>query len=203
MFNLKFMIMKRNAIYSFLMLLMAALIVIPAMQSCKSKEKAQAPDDEVLIQTYCSGPEYFTDNEYFRANSVGESTDQVMSKKKALSNAKAELAGAIETTVKSVIDNYFSSYEANNVEDIRERYEGLSREVIHQKLSGIKTICEKQTKTKQGTYKTYIAIELAGDEIANAMKDRVSKDTKLEMDFQYEKFKKELEKEMENYKEGN
>ncbi|OYT12955.1 MAG: hypothetical protein B6I19_07695 [Bacteroidetes bacterium 4572_114] len=157
----------------------------------------------MLIQTYCSGPEYFTNNEYFRANSIGESTDQVMSKKKALSNAKAELAGSIETTVKAVIDNYFSSHEANNVEDIREKYEGLSREVIKQELSGIKTICEKQTKTKQGTYKTYIAIELAGDEITNAMKDRLSKDTKLEIDFQYEKFKGELEKEMEDYKGGN
>jgi hypothetical protein len=195
--------MKKNALPSFLMLVLAALIIVPAIQSCKSKKEAQAPDDEVLIQTYCSGPDYFSDNEFFRANSVGESTDQVMSKKKALSNAKAELAGSIETTVKSVIDNYFSSYEANNVEDIRERYEGLSREVIKQELSGIRTICEKQTKTKQGTYKTYIAIELAGDEILNGMKDRISKDKKLEMDFQYEKFKKELEKEMENYKEGN
>ncbi len=195
--------MKKNSLRTFLMMVLAAIIIVPTMQSCKSKKEAQVSDDEVLIQTYCSGPEYFTDNEYFRANSIGESTDQVMSKKKALSNAKAELAGSIETTVKAVIDNYFSSHEANNVEDIREKYEGLSREVIKQELSGIKTICEKQTKTKQGTYKTYIAIELAGDEITNAMKDRLSKDTKLEIDFQYEKFKDELEKEMENYREGN
>jgi len=171
--------MKKKSLRTFLMLVLAAIIIVPTMQSCKSKKEAQVSDDEVLIQTYCSGPEYFTNNEYFRANSIGESTDQVMSKKKALSNAKAELAGSIETTVKAVIDNYFSSHEANNVEDIREKYEGLSREVIKQELSGIKTICEKQTKTKQGTYKTYI------------------------IDFQYEKFKGELEKEMEDYKGGN
>jgi hypothetical protein len=195
--------MKKNALRTFLMMVLAAIIIVPSMQSCKSKKEIQAPDDEVLIQTYCSGPEYFTDKDFFRANSLGESTDQVMSKKKAMSNCKQELAGSIETTVKAVIDNYFSSHEANNTEDIREKYEGLSREVIKQELSGIKTICEKQTKTKQGTYKTYLAIELAGDEIANAMKDRLSKDTKLEIDFQYEKFKEELEKEMENFKDGN
>lgn len=188
---------------SFFLLMLAAIFMVPALNSCKSSKETKAPEDEVLVQTYCSGPEYFTNAEYFRANSVGESTDQVMSKKKALSNAKQELAGAIETTIKAVIDNYFSSYEANNVEDVRERYEGLSREVINQKLNGIKTICEKQTKTKDGNYKTYVAIELAGDEILNAMNDRVSKDTKLEMDFQYDKFKKELEKEMENYKGNN
>ena len=195
--------MKKNSLRTFLMMVLAAIIIVPTMQSCKSKKEAQAPDEEVLIQTYCSGPEYFTDNEYFRANSIGESTDQVMSKKKAMSNCKQELAGSIETTVKAVIDNYFSSHEANNVEDIREKYEGLSREVIKQELSGIKTICEKQTKTKQGTYKTYLAIELAGDEISNAMKDRLSSDTKLEIDFQYEKFKDELEKEMESFNDGN
>jgi len=196
--------MKKRTFRTILMMVLAAIIIVPSMQSCKSKkEVVQAPDDEVLIQTYCSGPEYFTDGEFFRANSLGESTDQVMSKKKAMSNCKQELAGSIETTVKAVIDNYFSSYEANNVEDIREKYEGLSREVIKQELSGIKTICEKQTKTKQGTYKTYLAIELAGDEISNAMKDRLSNDTKMEIDFQYEKFKEELEKEMENFKNGN
>jgi hypothetical protein len=114
--------MKKNALRTFLMLVLAAIIIAPSMQSCKSKKEAQAPDDEVLIETYCSGPEYFTDKDYFRANSLGESTDQVMSKKKAMSNCKQELAGSIETTVKAVIDNYFSSYEANNVEDIREKY---------------------------------------------------------------------------------
>jgi hypothetical protein len=196
--------MKKNALRTFLMMVLAAIIIVPTMQSCKSKKDVQKPsEDEVLIQTYCSGPEYWTNKDFFRANSIGESTDQVMSKKKAMSNCKQELAGSMETTIKAVIDNYFSSHEANNVEDIREKYEGLSREVIKQELSGIKTICEKQTKTKQGTYKTYLAIELSGDEIVNAMKDRLSDDTKMEIDFQYEKFKEELEKEMENYKGGN
>jgi hypothetical protein len=196
--------MKKRVIQPLFLFLLAAFLMAPTMQSCKSKAAAQkAPDDEVLIQTYCSGPEYFTQTGFFRANSVGESMDQVMSKKKALNNAKTELAGSMETLLKAVTDNYASSYVANNAEDFRQRFEGLSREVINQKLTGIKTICEKQTKTKSGNYKTYIAIELSGDEILNAMKDRVSKDTKLEMDFQYDKFKKELDKEMENYKKEN
>ncbi len=195
--------MKRNLLRPVFALLLAVLFLAPVIQSCKSSKKTtKTPppsEEEVLLTTYCSGPEFFTDKDYFRANSIGESTDQVMSKKKAMSNAKAEIAGAIETTIKAVIDNYWSSHESNNVEDIKERYEGLSREVIKQELRGIKTICEKQTKTKSGTYKTYIAIELAGDEILNEMNDRISKDEKLRIDFQYEQFKKELDKEMEEY----
>ncbi|MBU2652349.1 MAG: hypothetical protein KKA81_15585 [Bacteroidetes bacterium] len=165
-------------------------------QGCKSKKEAPAPADEVEIVTYCSGPEYQTNSEYFRANQIGESLDQAVSKKKALSNAKADLAAAIETTMKATFDNYVNSRELNNIEEVEERYEGLSREVVNQKLNGIRTICEKQTKTTSGTYKTYIAIELAGDEIMSAMNQRLPADAKLKIDYDYEKFKQTFNEEM-------
>ena len=72
--------------------------------------------------------------------------DQSTSKKKAMSNAKADLASAIQTTIKGTIDNYVNSREVNNVEELSERFEGLTREVINQELVGTKTICEKVTK---------------------------------------------------------
>lgn len=165
-------------------------------QGCKSKKEVAAPSGEVEITMYCSGPEFQTDNEYFRAKQVGESLDQSVSKKKALSNAKAELASSIETTMKVTFDNYVNSRELNNVEEVEERYEGLSREVTNQKLNGIRTICEKQTKTEEGKYKTYIAIELAGDEIMSAMNQRLPADAKLKIDYDYEKFKETFNEEM-------
>lgn len=192
--------MKTNFIRSFLMIALMALIFAPTMQSCKSSKKAAAPEGETAITMYCSGPEYFSDDEYFRANNSGESTSQSMAKKKAISNARLDLASAIETKVKAVIDNYFSSYTSGQDIDDKERYEGLSREVINQELNGIRTICEQFTKTQNGNYKCYVAIELAGDEILNGMKNRISDDEKLKIDFQYEKFKKEFQKEMEDYK---
>jgi hypothetical protein len=182
------------------MIALAAMIAMPMLQSCKSSKQASKPEGEEVISVYCSGPEYFSDNEYFRANNVGESTSQSMAKKKAMSNARLDLAAAIETRVKAVIDNYFSSYTTSDAIQDAERYEGLSREVINQELSGIRTICEQFTKTKADTYKAYVAIELAGDEILNGMQKRISDDEKLKIDFQYEKFKNEFNKEMENFK---
>lgn len=170
-------------------------------QGCKSKKEAPTPSDEVEVVMYCSGPEFQTNNEYFRASQVGESLDQAVSKKKALSNAKADLAGFIETVLKATFDNYVNSRELNNVEEVEERYEGLSREVVNQKLSGIRTICEKQTKTTEGKYKTYIAIELAGDEIMSAMNQRLPSDAKLKIDYDYEKFKETFNQEMEKMEE--
>ena len=87
--------------------------------------------------------------------------DQVVSKKKALSNAKSELAASVKTLVESVTDKYVKSSEMNNLEQVEERFEALNREVIKQELVGIKTMCEKLTKTTEGKFKTYIAIELS------------------------------------------
>ena len=174
------------------------LVLALVISGCKSKEKAASTkdQDETLIEVYCSGPDYQSNNEYFRSNQVGESVDQATAKKKAMSNARAELAAAIETQVKGVIDNYVNSREMNNLEEAEERFESLTREVINQKLNGVKTICEKTTKTSSGNYKTYIALELAGDELMNAMNERLSQDDKLKIDYDYEQFKKTFDAEM-------
>jgi hypothetical protein len=192
--------MKTNFLKSMFLFALAAIVMLPALQSCKSSKKVAAPAGETALTMYCSGPEYFSDSEYFRANNSAESANQSMAKRKAMSNARLDLAQQIETQVKAVIDNYFSSYTSNeNIED-KERYEGLSREVVNQKLNGIRTICEQFTQTASGNYKCYVAIELAGEEILNGMKNRISEDDKLRIDFQYEKFKEEFNKEMEQFK---
>jgi len=162
---------------------------------CKGKEKAPKGETEVVVP--CSGPDFFTSNKFFRANSIGESMDQVTSKKKALANARAELAASIQTTVKAVTDNYTNSREMNNKEEVEERFEQLNREIVDQKLTGLKTICEKLMKTGDGNYKTYIAIELSADELVATYNERLSKDERLKIDYDYEKFKETFDKEME------
>lgn len=167
--------------------------------SCGKKDKVaeNTPKGEVLITTHCSGPEFFTDKKNFRANALGESIDQMTSKKKAMSNARAQLATDLETTMKVVGDNYVNSTEFNNKEEITETFQENARTVTNQVLQGVKTICEKQTRTAQGTYKTYIAIELSADELVQKYNERLSKDEKLKADYNYEKFKETFEKEME------
>lgn len=178
--------------YSTLMLVALGGVFIAG---CKSKEKAPKGETEVVVP--CSGSDFFTTNKFFRANSIGESLDQVTSKKKALANARAELASSIQTTVKAVTDNYTNSREMNNKEEVEERFEQLNREIVDQKLTGLKTICEKLMKTADGNYKTYIAIELSADELVATYKERLSKDERLKIDYDYEKFKETFDKEME------
>ena len=173
---------------------LVVLVAVALIAGCKGKQKAPSGEKEVIVP--CSGSEYFTTAKFFRANSIGESQDQVTSKKKALTNARNELAQAINTTVKTVTDNYVNSREMNNKEEVEERFESLNREIVDQTLSGIVTKCEKLMKTDQGTYKTYVAIELSAEELVSKYNERLSKDERLKIDYDYEKFKETFEKEM-------
>lgn len=180
--------------------LMAGVLVV-GFSSCKKNKEVQAPAGEVLIEQYCSGPEYFSNDEFFRANGLGESMDQATARKKAYSNARADLASAVNTTIKGTIDNYVNSREFNNREEVEERFEGLTREVINQELQGTKTICEKAVKvTDTGNYKYYVAIELSGQDLLGSMNERLSSDERLRIDYDYEKFKETFESEMEKMK---
>lgn len=183
--------MKHIINLSFVAVAAAAAVI----GGCKSKEKTPTGEKEVVVP--CSGPTYFTDKSTFRANSVGESMNQVTSKDKALTNARNQLASAIQTTVKTVTDNYTNSRSQNNKEDLEQKFESLNREIVDQQLTGIRTICEKLMQTKEGTYKTYIAIELSADDLVKKYNERMSQDDKLKIDYDYQKFKDTFDKEME------
>ena len=185
--------------------LMTALMLSGGMTACKSKKKAAEaatpPSGETEVKVLCSGPEFFTNDEFFRANALGESMDQATSKKKAMPNARAEMASAINTTIKGVIDNYVNSREMNNREEVAERFEGLTREVLDQRLTGTRTICEKVMKVDAtGNFKTYVAIELSAQDLLGAYNERLSNDERLRIDYDYEKFKETFEAEMNKMK---
>ncbi|MBX2943103.1 MAG: LPP20 family lipoprotein [Cyclobacteriaceae bacterium] len=175
------------------------LTLIFSCRSTQNQTTVEQPslskgEEEVIIP--CSGPEYFTDGEVFRANSIGESIDLSVSKRKAMTNARSQLAASIQTTVRMVTDNYVKSTENNNQEEIEERFESLNREVVSQELRGIRKICERYYRTTEGKYRTYVAIELSAQELVDAYYQRLQNSASLTIDFNYEKFKKALETEM-------
>ncbi|MFM7429807.1 MAG: hypothetical protein ACKO1F_07910 [Flammeovirgaceae bacterium] len=189
--------MKRIANYSLVIVAAVAAII----SGCKAKQKTPDGEKEVIVP--CSGPDFFTNNKVFRANSIGESMDQVTSKKKALTNARNELAQSIQTTVKTVTDNYTNSRSMNRKEELEQKFEQLNREVVEQTLQGVRTICEKLVQTKDGNYKTYIAIELSADDLVKQYNQRLSTDDRLKIDYDYEKFKDTFNQEMEKRSKGN
>jgi len=105
----------------------------------------------------------------------------------------------ISTTMKVVGDNYVKSMEVNNVEEVLERFEENGRTVINQELSGAVTVCDRLMEVnKSDKFKYYIALELDGEKIVKNYYKSLSKNDKIMVDYNYEKFKETFEKEMEN-----
>lgn len=179
---------------NYLFLLSLGVILALGVSSCNSPKKAVSvkSQGEELIEVYCTGSEYQSNKEYIRASAIGESLDQMVAKKKAGANARAELATLVTSVVKGTIDNYVNSTEMNNVEQVEERFEGLTREVISQQLNNIKVICEKQTRTTERKYKTYLAIEMNVKDLKETLNKKLSQNDKLKVDYDYEKFLKKF-----------
>ncbi len=176
------------------------LATVIGLGSCGAKKgtTVDAGPGEVEILIPCAGDQFKSDAEYIRANSMGQSQDMTLSKKKARNNTLQELSSKIQTTVKSVVDNYQNSTETQNGENISKRYEEMTREVIDLKLSNYKTACEKLTRTKAGLYRTYLSYEIKIDDLLTPLSEKISQDEVLKIDYNYEKFKKNFEEALKN-----
>ena len=173
------------------------------LAACGGSKNVAAPSGDVDVDRPCRGPEFMTSGEYYRASAAAISSDMTMAEKKAMTEARAALASAIQTHVDRVIQTYASSHNVGeDTEDVG-RYKEMGIQVTRQKLSGIRVICDKMKKTPEGKYRSYIAIELAGNEIQKEMNNRISKDEKLKIDFEAEKFKKIFDEELKKYAEEN
>ena len=169
-----------------------------AITSCKKKTTGANKGEEVLT-LHCSGDKFQNSKEFFRGNATGQSMSLETAKKKAMSNCRNYIASNINTTVKAVTDNYVNSRTYNNVEEVEEKFEFLSREVVKQELSGLKVICEVPTKKiidGKEIYTFYMAMELSGSDLLAKMNERISKDESLKIDYDYEKFKETFNEEM-------
>lgn len=173
-------------------------VIALAAVGCKSKKNQAQPinqnDVEVIVP--CTGVGFYSDGNAFRASGEGFSNSMTTAKDKALQVARTRLATEIESTLKAVIDNYASSYEMGMDEESKSKYEGLSRTVVSRELRGVITICEKMMKTPEGAFRAYICIELVGDKMLEGINNSVKNDDKLRIDYEYEKFKKTFEEEM-------
>ncbi len=175
---------------------MVGLLTLTLTTSCGSSKDTNKGEN--VINMYCHGSEFQSDKEHFRFSDFAESTDYSMAKDKAYNRVKTGLAGMINTKVKAMTDNYTKNYVQDGGEEVKNRYEAISRQVVNQELSGLKVICEKATE-KDGKYRYYICMELTGEDILNNLANKISEDSKLRTDFEYEKFKNEFQKEMENF----
>ena len=171
-----------------------------AAASCGSKKglpSAQVGATEVEVPL--SGREYMSDANYFRATQLGRSPDLSAAKRIALLNAKSELAGLVESTMKSVSINYINQRTIGDRQEFGNRFDSESREVINQTLNDVSIIGERVFRESNGSYTYYVAIEMNKDPLLRSINERISKDEKLQLDFDQHQFRKVFDEEMNKF----
>lgn len=192
----------------FLVLSMVGLISSCGSSKKPSKDNYDAPKGEEIVEVPCTGTKFLDDESHFRSTGINTSAMIQVAKNIAISNAKSELAGKISTSIQSVTQNYYSQRNVEMTNSTLAKIEGMSVQTVEQTLENTRTICDITTKVKEdgpnkGKYVSYVTQEISIDEIMNEVGEVLSKDKELRVDFEYEKFKEEFEREMNKRKSSN
>ena len=169
------------------------LMILSLFWSCFTKQivkKTTLYDDSSNSFICCSGPEFESNRSHFMSQGIGESLDQSLSKKKALSFARADLVQILKTTLDSVLSSYLSSLNTDTQNILKDRFYGIQREVIKGVINHTNVVCENLTKTASGKFKTYIAIEKSSIELMNEFNSIVMTDLLLKECFESREYEK-------------
>lgn len=139
---------------------------------------------------YCQPEDFSTDEIFFRATMLGESRDPAIARKKALINVRGQLAGNIQTLIKTVFDVYTTSNTS------ADRYEYLARQIVKQKITGMMVVCSRTVKTADGIYRSYVAVELPRSSITNELERQTISGEGLQEGYCFSDFELKLKNEM-------
>lgn len=166
------------------------------LASCGGSKKAPDSSFGKEINVPCNDDEYHTDAKFFRGTGNGISTDLSTAKSKARIDAQTNLSRSISTTMKSVADRYVNERQVGDAQEFEQKFEQMTREVINQELNNVEVACSKTLQMKDGKYQVFQALQVPKDQVLNNIKDRISKDQKLQLDYDKMKFEQVFNEEM-------
>ncbi len=177
-------------------LFVGAIAFAVALVSCggsKPAVKDSGLGKEISIP--CSDVDFHSDQKFFRGTGTGTSQDMSTAKNKASIDANSNLAGSINRTIKTVTDRYTNDRQIGANSEFEQKFEQLTRDIVSQELNNVSTVCSK-SYTIDGKFSFYVAVEVAKDELLNKIKDKISKDQKLQLDYDKQKFENIFNEEM-------
>jgi hypothetical protein len=177
---------------------LALAIATSITTSCKSK-KGKPIDKQtgaIEIAVPFSTSAFQSDKENFRGKASGNSMDLTTSKKIALQNAKSEMAGLVQTTIKKVTEQYTNQRQVSSTQEFSNKFEEMAREVTNQELIDVRIIGEKIFQESNKTYTYWVAIEANKQVVLAGIDKGISKNAKLQQDYDKKKFEEIFNLEM-------
>lgn len=123
------------------------------------------------------GNAYESNNRFFRATGKGESVKDNIARGKADIEAKAMLAGQVNTTMKQVADQYLGQTENAEAADVADKFQSLVREVMNTDVADLRKIGEqKYFDASDNKYTVFIAYEIKKNAMLRFMKKQARVD---------------------------
>jgi hypothetical protein len=127
------------------------------------------------------GNAYESNNRFFRGTGKGESSADNIARGKADIDAKAQLAGQVNTTMKQVADQYLGQTENENGADVADKFQSLVREVMNTDIADLRKIGEKKYyDAKSNKYTVFIAYEIKKNAMLRFMKKQAKTDQRID-----------------------
>jgi hypothetical protein len=126
------------------------------------------------------GNAFESSNRFFRATGKGESSEDNIARGKADIEAKAQLAGQVNTTMKQVTDQYLGQTENTEAADVADKFQSLVRQVMNTDIADLRKIGEKKYyDDKDNKYTVFIAYEIKKNAMFRYMKKQAKTDQQV------------------------
>src|SRR5690606_41610189 len=81
------------------------------------------------------GNAYESNNRFFRGTGKGVSSQDNIARGKADIDAKAQLAGQVNTTMKQVADQYLGQTQNQDAADVADKFQSLVRQIMNTEIA--------------------------------------------------------------------
>jgi hypothetical protein len=154
------------------------ICIVPALLLLMAGCSSKSPMGERVKEPF-SGSKYESNNRFFRATGKGTSSKSNIARGKADIEAKNILAAQINSTMRSVTDQYLAETSNDNASDIADKFQSLSRQVVNTNMADLRKIGEE--KYYDGTtYTVYIAYEIHKNSMFRFMKKQARTDARID-----------------------
>jgi hypothetical protein len=127
------------------------------------------------------GNEYESNNRFFRGTGKGASSQDNIARGKADIEAKAQLAGQVNTNMKQVADQYLGQTENEKAADVADKFQSLVRQVMNTSISDLRKMGEKKFfNEKTNEYTVFIAYEIKKNAMFRFMKKQARVDKTID-----------------------
>lgn len=127
------------------------------------------------------GNAYESNNRFWRGIGKGASSQDNIARGKADIEAKAQLAGQVNTTMKQVADQYLGQTENQNAADVADKFQSLVRQVMNTNISDLRKMGEEKFYNEEKKeYTVFIAYEIKKNAMLRFMKKQAKVDQTID-----------------------